>query len=266
MDYEWIISASKGEIVFSVILSLAYTVALYGTGPLLFCRFNKKAITSKRLILFSTAYTFLAWLLSNMLQVFIFNGEISNGGAAFLWGWIFYFSSKRHLFKKGLLGTSSVTVSAENAGAPEERWYTCQKCGQLVREGENCDCEQAAVSPEKQPEFKEKRDWRRVMPYIGCILLAVFFAVSLFTTIYGHWERDICGRCGGDKEVTEICPCCSAPICKGCLADIEYEHSELEKAGYNSGFEEGANAGYEDGYKDGMADGYAEGCYDSIHR
>lgn len=22
----------------------------------------------------------------------------------------------------------------------EERWYTCKKCGQLVREGENCDC------------------------------------------------------------------------------------------------------------------------------
>lgn len=24
---------------------------------------------------------------------------------------------------------------------PAERWYTCQKCGQLVREGEVCDCE-----------------------------------------------------------------------------------------------------------------------------
>ncbi len=24
---------------------------------------------------------------------------------------------------------------------PKERWYTCQKCGQLVRDGEVCDCE-----------------------------------------------------------------------------------------------------------------------------
>lgn len=47
MDYEWIISASKGEIVFSVILSLAYTVALYGTGPLLFADLTKKPLRQR---------------------------------------------------------------------------------------------------------------------------------------------------------------------------------------------------------------------------
>lgn len=196
MDYEWIISASKGEIVFSVILSLAYTVALYGTGPLLFCRFNKKAITPKRLILFSTAYTFLAWLLSNMLQVFIFNGEVSNGGAAFLWGWIFYLSSKRHLFKKGFLGTRSVAVSTENAGAPEERWYTCQKCGQLVRDGCTCDCEAAKRHlevgcepvPVTQNHEQEKTETpqkkKRTTLEVG--LIAACGILILTTTVLGY--------------------------------------------------------------------------------
>ena len=33
----------------------------------------------------------------------------------------------------------------------EERWYTCKKCGQLVREGENCDC--AAIQRAKEDKL-----------------------------------------------------------------------------------------------------------------
>lgn len=31
----------------------------------------------------------------------------------------------------------------KRAAIPEEKWYTCQKCGQLVREGDVCDCAEA---------------------------------------------------------------------------------------------------------------------------
>lgn len=111
----------------------------------------------------------------------------------------------------------------------KERWYTCQKCGQLVREGEDCDCEQVAPAQEEQPDVAEKKGgWRRILPYISCLLLAVFFVISLLAAIRSNREPEICVRCSSEGELTASCPCCSAPICQSCLADIEYEHSKSE--------------------------------------
>lgn len=123
---------------------------------------------------------------------------------------------------------------------PKERWYTCPKCGQLVREGEKCDCEQVALAQEEQPEVAEKRGgWQRILPYIGCLLLAAFFVISLLAAIRSNREPEICARCSSDGELTASCPCCFTPICQSCFADIEYEHNEAEQSRYNSGFEEG---------------------------
>lgn len=129
---------------------------------------------------------------------------------------------------------------AKKVAIPPERWYTCQKCGQLVREGEKCDCEQVAPAQEEQPEVAEKKGgWQRILPYIGCLLLAVFFVISLLAAVRNNREPEICVRCSSEEELTANCPCCSAPICQSCLADIEYEHSAIEKSGYSSGFEDG---------------------------
>lgn len=65
--------------------------------------------------------------------------------------WV-YFSKRRLLFNpypenakfsnqyEGKIETSAIPV--EKKEVENERWYTCQKCGQLVREGETCDCTQ----------------------------------------------------------------------------------------------------------------------------
>lgn len=65
--------------------------------------------------------------------------------------WV-YFSRRRLLFDpyhKSTQFTDQCGGKAENLAilvtkkeVENERWYTCQKCGQLVREGETCDCKQ----------------------------------------------------------------------------------------------------------------------------
>lgn len=72
-----------------------------------------------------------------------------------------------------------------------ERWYTCQKCGQLVREGETCDCEQdgqdsadnlhaeapvvLADTAGKHPEkSRGKRNPVNMMMLLLCAILLVF--------------------------------------------------------------------------------------------
>lgn len=61
---------------------------------------------------------------------------------------------------------------------PKERWYTCQKCGQLVREGETCDCEAVRQQstdeePTPVPQERAKRPRLPVVLSVACAVLAV---------------------------------------------------------------------------------------------
>ena len=56
---------------------------------------------------------------------------------------------------------------------PVDRWYTCPKCGQLVREGEVCDCEavRSALQQEQEPTEPKRRS--AAWP-LACAVLLVF--------------------------------------------------------------------------------------------
>lgn len=55
----------------------------------------------------------------------------------------------------------------------KERWYTCQKCGQLVREGEDCDCEPKAVVEEQEEDKPKKRNIAVPILSAACVVLAI---------------------------------------------------------------------------------------------
>lgn len=61
---------------------------------------------------------------------------------AIFWGVVFYRLAKKSMQKKPASFTTAIPVKED----PVERWYTCPKCGQLVREGEDCDCEAFSAS------------------------------------------------------------------------------------------------------------------------
>lgn len=73
---------------------------------------------------------------------------------------------------------------------PEERWYTCSKCGSLVREGEPCDCEaiqKAETAPEDAPEPTAKKpDVTPRRRYLVAGLSALCVALALCSCILGY--------------------------------------------------------------------------------
>ena len=56
---------------------------------------------------------------------------------------------------------------------PKERWYTCPKCGQLVREGADCDCEPKVVAAEQEVDKPKKRSIAVTVLSAACAVLAV---------------------------------------------------------------------------------------------
>ena len=180
---------------------------------------------------------------------------------------------------------------------PPEKWYTCQRCGQLVREGDECDCleaeerqkaEELGMTVERYRAFREDiesniaekhfrdatKKMERRFPWglIGYVLLIVWIFAFVIMSFWSD-EKDPYPSCGEEARLTFSCSCCGAMLCENCSSNADDFLAEEKKSEYSSGFEDGANAGYEDGlhdgykdgYDDGMVDGYAEGCYDSIY-
>lgn len=56
---------------------------------------------------------------------------------------------------------------------PKERWYTCPKCGQLVREGEDCDCEPKVDVAEQEVEKQKKKSIAVPVLSVVCVILAI---------------------------------------------------------------------------------------------
>lgn len=56
---------------------------------------------------------------------------------------------------------------------PKERWYTCPKCGQLVREGADCDCEPKVVAAEQEVDKPKKKSIAVPILSAACVVLAV---------------------------------------------------------------------------------------------
>ena len=155
---------------------------------------------------------------------------------------------------------------AKKAAIPEEKWYTCQKCGQLVSEGEVCDCAEAeelrkaeklGMTVEQYRAFREDiesnvaekrlrdaaKTSERRFPWgaVGYALLAAWIVVCFVMAALHNREPVYCSRCSSEVSEPAKCPCCYATICSSCLSDIESEHASLEEAGYRDGLNDGYN-------------------------
>lgn len=103
----------------NIVLSLVYTIILYGAGPLAFAILRKNPVTIGKVRGFSILYSFSAWFCSNMFWALYAGDAVSSGGAALLWSWIFYKLLKNHLYKTYRL-TSSVSAIPDSRYKAQE--------------------------------------------------------------------------------------------------------------------------------------------------
>lgn len=111
-------------------VSALVTAATYGAGPMLLALLRKKPLRVRYLRVFSIVYTVAAWA---VWQLLTYDGGSVRTIPALLWGYVFYRLARGILEKKPVEDT-------RQQEQPKERWYTCPECGQLVPEGETCDC------------------------------------------------------------------------------------------------------------------------------
>lgn len=116
-------------------VSALVTAATYGAGPMLLALLRKKPLRVRCLRIFSAVYTIAVWA---VWQFLTYDGNAVRTMPALLWGYVFYRLARSVLEKKPV------------PAIPKERWYTCPKCGQLVPEGNPCDCESLSPQPGKK--------------------------------------------------------------------------------------------------------------------
>ena len=130
----------------SFIISAAITAATYAAGPLLFSLLWNRKVSRRGLKGFCIVYTVvvcMAW------EVFTYDGNGMSFAPAILWGMIFY------RVAKSILKERQEVPAIPDQTPPAQRFYTCPKCGQLLPEGQSCDCEDVSevpAAPEPTPE------------------------------------------------------------------------------------------------------------------
>ena len=105
MDYE-LFSSNFPLWLLNAGLDLAFTVILYGVGPLFFYQTKIFPTTKKRVMAFSIIYTILAWLSFNLIRTLWFGGGEVKIYPAVIWGTIFYNLLLRNLKKTRRLESS----------------------------------------------------------------------------------------------------------------------------------------------------------------
>jgi len=206
----------------SLVFSILYTIVLYGVGPFLFARLRKQKIARKTVAIFCLIYTVSAWLLSNLVLIAIYERKMSSGSAAMIWGLLFYFMLLKSLIRRGLLLPKSPTGTETPLKEPDvkDRWYTCPKCGQLVKEGEACDC--AAFQKETPSEVEKIQDMDPITDYPA----------------YFGWV----------SRKTLIVVIAVAVVCCGISAAV------ASSVARSKGYDEGWNTGYELGKQEKQAE------------
>lgn len=122
---------------FFILVSILYTIILYGVGPLLFALLRKKPVTKGQVKGFSILYSFSAWFCSNLFWALYAGDPVSSGGAALLWGWIFYKLLKNHLDKTSRLTGSMSAIPASRYQAQEKKmgkFVVDTETGEVIKE------------------------------------------------------------------------------------------------------------------------------------
>lgn len=176
------------EQIFEIIISAAVTALAYGAGPFILCKVRKRSLKLLYLRIFCVSYSAIIWLIWQFLT---YDGTSVRTMPAVFWGYISYRLAKKSMQKK----PASFTPAIPAQETPVERWYTCPKCGQLVREGEGCDCEEAAsklpeaeqsTSPGKDDKNSKQQKLFLKMSVFTCVLLLVCSCVLGYLAYKNH--------------------------------------------------------------------------------
>lgn len=131
------IMSDETVLLISIVVSVVYTIILYGMGPLAFAILRKTPVTKRKVKWFSVLYSISAWLCSNAFWYLYAGASISSGGAALLWGWIFYKLLKRHLSKTNRLTEAVSAIPASRYQTQESemgKFVVDSETGEVIRE------------------------------------------------------------------------------------------------------------------------------------
>lgn len=175
--------------VWNIIISAIITAFTYGFGPVIAAIFWGKQSSKKKFKIFCIIYTIIVWFVWQMYKVSC--GDNASIVPAVLWGYVFHSIASRIINKiwekDGGMRSEQQNLQAEKPSEkdPEiQRWYTCPKCGQLVRDGEECDCEAVKLAMEEERKKKEeqrqqkRQALKKAFPlYAVCAILLVAVCV-----------------------------------------------------------------------------------------
>lgn len=96
-----------------------------------------------------------------------------------------------------------------------QRWYTCPKCGQLVKDGEECDCEAVKLALEEEKKKKEEQKQKKrqalkktlplyavcaVLLVAVCVLAVYSYTLKVELDDMTDWSNMITNRYEKQKE------------------------------------------------------------------
>jgi cell division protein FtsB len=173
--------------VLGLLIMFLYTVILYGTGPVLLVKFRKRPTTKRKLKVFCGVYSFCAWLGSNIVWNLLGNTDVTTGGAAILWGIIFYQWISRQMENSGRLSDGIPAISNERYIQQESEMNTFTvdtETGEVVKE-EPKSPPVSFPQPVKTCSIKKRR------LSFSTILLIFAFAVLAFVLFeFSYYARN----------------------------------------------------------------------------
>lgn len=215
-------------------ISILYTIILYGAGPLLFLRFRKNSITRGKLKAFSICYTFAVWLGSNIFWGIYADSDVSSGGAAILWGGIFYTYMKRELGKTGQFVEKMPAIPKERFQEQETnmgKFVVDTETGEVVKES-NTTCDHHETVSQPVPAVLEAPSRKSAIftPAI-CVLSCACLALAACNLWFWNETQTLHTEIAAISEENSKLEARVSDISKeNARKDVEYQSLQNEKA------------------------------------
>lgn len=240
---------------FVFVLNLLCTFFLYGTGPLLFAKLHKRPTTKGRIKAFVAVYCVITWFSVNILLVLFSDRKVSSGGAAILWGWIFYYALKNHLDKTGRLvekipaipkecyiqqetEMGQFVVDSETGEVIKEEIRKDESTEQIPQKVEKSSVESLEefpqpIMPISSPEKKRRVPRSTVVLAVVCAIFAFITFDFAYIAVNYHNEKDsLMEENDRLKETISILEESKSRISKE-KAELKQENAELQKEKQN---------------------------------
>ena len=165
-----------------------------GPDRLYFMKFRKKIITRRRLKFFSAIYTFVVWFCSNLFWALYAGEDVNSGGAAILWGLIFYNYSKRGLENRSRLTENIPAIPKERFQEQETTMGTFvveTETGEVVKERNKTYAIPEASAPPISTVPEGPAEQKRPFPLAICILSCVCITLAACSLWLWHETQNL---------------------------------------------------------------------------